>query len=319
MLIWRLILGFLLIAMLVGLAWLDFYYAPRPGLYLAPLALLSVVLGANELVRLFEHNSALAAIQPAESNQRLSPSRYVVATGAAVTTLASFAPLLWEQYPAQFPVGRPGWIAVGLTIAVLATLIVEMVRYQKPGVSTLRLSQAVLAIAYCGGLMGFATQLRLLAGPPWGDDGRWGMVAVLSLVMVVKANDTGAYIAGRLFGKHKMTPLLSPGKTWEGIAGGMALSIAAAAIALGPLAQAAGLASESPRGAWWIGATAYGLIVGWAGVAGDLAISLLKRDSGLKDSSTWMPGFGGVLDLLDSILFAAPVAYLFWISGLVGP
>ncbi len=63
----------------------------------------------------------------------------------------------------------------------------------------------------------------------------------------------------------------------------------------------------------------YAVVVGAAGIVGDLAISLLKRDAQLKDSSTWLPGFGGVLDLLDSILFAAPVAYLLWISRIVGP
>ena len=303
--------------MLVGLAWLDFY-APSPGLFLAPLALLCVVLGANELVRLFEHNSALEAIQP-HDGQRMSPSRYVVATGAAVATLASFTPMLWEKYPDDCPVGRPGWVAVGLMVAVLMTVVDEMIRYQKPGVATLRMSQAVLAIAYCGGLMGFAVQLRLLGGGPWGDDGRWGMVALLSLVAVVKANDTGAYAFGRLFGKHKMTPLLSPGKTWEGIAGGTVFSIIAAAISLGPLARSMGLDVESNAGRHWVTAGVYGVIVGAAGVLGDLAISLLKRDSGLKNSSSWMPGFGGVLDLLDSILLAAPVAYLFWVSHLVGP
>ncbi|MEM6799260.1 MAG: phosphatidate cytidylyltransferase [Planctomycetota bacterium] len=318
MLVWRLSLGVLLVAMLVGLAWLDFN-GPRPGLYLAPLAVASVVLGANELVRLFEHNSALESIQPPEPSQRLAPSRYVVATGAALVTVFSFAPIAWEAYPADCPVGRIGWTAIGFAVALLLTVLIEMVRYQKPGVSTLRLSQAVLAIGYCGGLMGFAAQLRLLGGEPWGDDGRWGMVALLSLMAVVKANDTGAYTAGRLFGRHKMTPLLSPGKTWEGIAGGMLLSIAAAALCLGPIAQALGceIARTSPW--WWTGVVVYGVVVGAAGVAGDLAISLLKRDSGLKNSSSWMPGFGGVLDVLDSVLFAAPVAYACWLAEIVGP
>jgi len=313
----------LFIALLVGLAWCD-YYSPRPGTFLAPLGLLCVVLSACEMVRLFEHNPTLNQSQLARDGARLAPSRYVVATGSLLVLLLSVAPILWKEYPADCPVGRGGWTAIGLIVGVMLAVVIEMIRYRQPGVATLRLAQAVFAIAYCGGLMGFLTQLRMLGGSPWdppdgGSDGRWGMLALLSLMAVVKANDTGAYTAGRLLGKHKMTPLLSPGKTWEGIAGGMVFSIIAAALCLGPLAHQFGLTSGQTPLRWTVGVVAYGVIVGGAGVAGDLAISLLKRDAGLKNSSTWMPGFGGVLDLLDSILLAAPVAYAFWIARIVGP
>jgi len=136
-----------------------------------------------------------------------------------------------------------------------------------------------------------------------------------SLVIVVKMGDIGAYTCGRLVGRHKMTPTLSPGKTWEGAVGGMVFACLGSYLALEWLAPAlTGAASRLPWG--WL---PYGVIVGIAGMVGDLAESLLKRDVGCKDSSTWMPGFGGVLDLLDSVLFAAPVAYLCWALGLVGP
>lgn len=318
MLIWRLILGASFIALLAVVAWLDFN-APRPGLYLAPLGVLSVILGAGELVRLFEENEALAAPAETPPGERLAPSRYVVLTGAAITILFSFAPSLWERYPVDCPIGRAGWLGIGLAIGILLAVVVELARFKQPGVATMRLAQAVLAIAYTGGMMGFAAQLRLLGGEPWGDDGRWGMLALLSLIAVVKANDTGAYTAGRLFGKHRMTPVLSPGKTWEGFVGGSILSVAAAFLCLGLLAQAMGCDSESSLVGWGIGVVVYGLVVGTAGVLGDLTISLLKRDSRLKNSSTWMPGFGGVLDLVDSILFAAPLAYCLWVARLVGP
>ncbi|MEM9186400.1 MAG: phosphatidate cytidylyltransferase [Planctomycetota bacterium] len=314
----RLILGFFLVALMVGVAWLDFH-AWRPGVYLAPLGVLSVWLGAGELVRLFEENAATAATTDTPPGERLAPSRYVVVTGATLTMLISFAPALWATYPADCPVGRAGWVAIGLAAGVLLAVAVELARFQQPGVATIRLAQAVLAIAYCGGLMGFAAQLRLLGGGQWGDDGRWGMLALLSLIAVVKANDTGAYAAGRVFGKHPMTPRLSPGKTWEGFVSGALFSVAAAAICLGPLADYLRCSPAMANPAWALGAVAYGLVVGAAGVLGDLTISLLKRDSRLKNSSTWMPGFGGVLDVLDSILFAAPIAYLFWVAGVVGP
>lgn len=318
MLVWRLTLGLLLVALIAGLAWLDFG-APRPGMYLMPLAILVVVLGAGELVRLFEENEAVSAADKPASGDRLAPSRYVVVSGAAATAAISFTPIAWAEYPVDCPVGRAGWVAIGVAVGVLMAVAVELARFQRPGVATIRLAQAVLAIVYCGGMMGFAAQLRLLGGGVWGDGGRWGMLALLSMIAVVKANDTGAYTAGRLFGRHQMTPRLSPGKTWEGFAGGTLFSIAAAALCLGPLVGALGCPPAVINGGWMAGVAAYGIVVGSAGAVGDLAISLLKRDSRLKNSSTWMPGFGGVLDLLDSVLFAAPIAYAFWVARLVGP
>ena len=121
-------------------------------------------------------------------------------------------------------------------------------------------------------------------------------------IFTVKSSDIGAYTIGRLFGKHKFSPKISPGKTWEGMAGavvfaGFVGSIFACCCGIMP----------------WQYGTLFGAVFAFVGQLGDLAESLIKRDVGRKDSSNWMPGFGGVLDLLDSILFAAPIAYLFWI------
>lgn len=145
------------------------------------------------------------------------------------------------------------------------------------------------------------------------------MLALFSMIAVVKFTDIGAYFAGRAWGKNKMAPVLSPGKTWEGAAGGMLLAVAASLFCLGPLAKMMGVATTGGWLNWLVGALGYGLCVGLAGMLGDLAESLLKRDAGVKDSSDWLPGFGGVLDLLDSLLFAGPVAYLIWALGWVGP
>ena len=143
------------------------------------------------------------------------------------------------------------------------------------------------------------------------------MVALVSLIAVVKMGDIGAYTVGRLIGRHKMAPSISPGKTWEGLAGGLLFSCFGSYLTLGVFAPKLGL--ETANAMPWIGWIAYGVAVGAAGVLGDLAESLLKRDARRKDSSDWLPGFGGVLDILDSILGAAPVAYLFWVLGVVGP
>ncbi len=143
-------------------------------------------------------------------------------------------------------------------------------------------------------------------------------MAMLSMIIVVKATDIGAYSVGRIWGRHKLAPQLSPGKTWEGVVGGLLFAIAAALLVLGPLAGSMGLASNRGSTLWLGCAVIYALLVSVAGILGDLAESLLKREARFKDSSTWLPGFGGVLDLLDSLLVAAPVAYFCWVSGLLG-
>jgi phosphatidate cytidylyltransferase len=104
-----------------------------------------------------------------------------------------------------------------------------------------------------------------------------------------------------------MTPKLSPKKTWEGASGGLALAVATAVVG----------SSLGPRPPWfWFKAIAFGLAVGVAGMFGDLAESLIKRESQKKDASSAVPGFGGILDVIDSLLFAAPVSY-FWLNWTV--
>lgn len=113
-----------------------------------------------------------------------------------------------------------------------------------------------------------------------------------------------------------MAPLLSPGKTIEGAAGALVFSCLGSWLTFHWLP---GLPMNATlQGSPWWGWIAFGLLVGAAGMVGDLFESLLKRDVGCKDSSTWVPGFGGVLDIVDSLLLSAPVACFFWESGLVG-
>ena len=192
------------------------------------------------------------------------------------------------------------------------------------GTATTNLALSILAIAYAGGLMGFMVQLRLLDGPRLGNDGRWGMVALISLIATVKMSDIGQYTVGRLFGRRKLAPAVSPGKTWEGAFGGALFAIVAAWLvfywAAGlPAASGTAGTTVSNSASKVLSTVAFAVAVAVSGIIGDLTESMFKRDAGVKDSSTWMPGFGGVLDLLDSLLGAAPVAYLFWVVGVVGP
>jgi len=275
---------------------------------MAPLAVVLCLLATQEMLGLFRKLG----------HEPLAPTTYV---GTLLPLLGACAPIawipiVWEGAPSDCPVGRLGWLACGLAAGLIVALLGEMRRYQQPGSSITNLALAAFSILYVGGLMGFLVQLRLL------DIGsgvsRGGLLAMMSAVVVVKSADIGAYTAGRLWGSHKMAPVISPGKTWEGVLGGLVLAVIGALLTLGPLARSLGCESSASWLRWFSGAVAYGLVVSGAGILGDLAESLLKRDAGVKDSSSWLPGFGGVLDLLDSLLVAAPVAYLFWVSGLVG-
>jgi phosphatidate cytidylyltransferase len=189
------------------------------------------------------------------------------------------------------------WLGSILAIVILVAFLREMAVFQEPGGVVMRLALVFWIVGYLGLLPSFLVQLRWLPDP---DSVQRGTLALAMTIFVPKMGDTGAYFTGRLFGKHKMAPVLSPKKTWEGATGGMVASVLTAIgiNRLGP-ALAGGLLVE-------IG---FGLSVGIAGLLGDLAESLIKRDCQQKDASQIMPGFGGVLDVVDALLFAAPVAY----------
>ena len=290
------------VGLLAALSWADIQ-AVRPGICLFPVALVVGLLAAEEMHCFFREIGKY-------------PVRWTFCLGSVLPVATACAPIAWEIYPQDSPVGRLGWVACGVSAGFVVVLVAEMGRYAEPGKAMSYLSAAGLSILYVGCLLGFMVQLRLL--PVGGDVHHGGMLAVLSMIAVVKATDVGAYFCGRLWGRTKMAPVLSPSKTWEGIAGGVVCAVAAAFFSLSPLAALLGVTSKLTGTRWVAAVVAYGLIVSIAGIIGDLAESLLKRDAGMKDSSTWLPGFGGVLDILDSLLVAAPAAYFCWVSGLLG-
>lgn len=275
-------------AALLALCWLD-AHARTPGVWLLPVAVLVALLATQEL------SSMMVARWPV-------PLSLMVYGGNAAIIAATWAPRLWSD------TAHDGWTwpALALAAALVAVVLLEVVRYREPARQTERLAAATLALVYIGWLLAFVVQLRF-AGP----DSAWGLAALASLLVVVKFCDIGAYTVGRLIGRHKMAPHLSPGKTIEGGAGGLLFAVFGAWLSLCVLWPR--IATAQTLQAWqWLG---FGLTVGAAGMLGDLAESLLKRDLGRKDSSDWMPGFGGVLDLLDSVLVGAPVAYVWWTYG----
>jgi len=128
-----------------------------------------------------------------------------------------------------------------------------------------------------------------------------GLVWIILLLAVTWLGDTGAYFAGRAFGKTKLYQKISPKKTWEGAVGGLALSVVGALVICHFWLPDVGLIQMALLAA----------VLDCAGVAGDLAESMLKRSFGVKDSGSIMPGHGGILDRIDSLLFSGPLLYLF--------
>ncbi|MBN1796239.1 MAG: phosphatidate cytidylyltransferase [Sedimentisphaerales bacterium] len=148
-----------------------------------------------------------------------------------------------------------------------------------------------LSIFYLGFFACFALSLRI----------EYGVWPFLMFIAVVKLADIGAYTAGSLWGKHKFSPKISPGKTWEGMAGAVIFAIVSSVL----FAVVFAIMS-------WQAAVVFGVAFAFIGQLGDLLESMLKRDARQKDSSSAVPGFGGVLDVIDSPLFASPFAYLFF-------
>jgi phosphatidate cytidylyltransferase len=160
------------------------------------------------------------------------------------------------------------------------------------------ISTTLFGLMYVPWLLNFIQKINFFSPPVEGH------FYLLYFVLVTKFSDCGAYAAGSLFGRHKMIPRISPGKTWEGFAGAVVVSTAASVV----FAAAAG---RHLAGMTTLHAVILGVILSVAAVVGDLIESLFKREAGLKDSGRLFPGIGGILDLLDSLLFNAPLMYLY--------
>jgi phosphatidate cytidylyltransferase len=183
-----------------------------------------------------------------------------------------------------------GWWRVPMTQGTASQAALASPR--SPYLAWADLGLTLAGAVYTGGLLGYAP---LLAALPDGNGTSW----LLMVLLGTAACDTGAYFVGSMLGKHKLIPHISPAKTWEGLVGGT-LGAIIAAIAL------SGLLRLDLTQAIFLG-----LLVCAAAVAGDLCESLLKRAAGVKDSGHVIPGHGGLLDRLDSILFVVLAAYWF--------
>ncbi len=202
-------------------------------------------------------------------------------------------PLVALLVTAFYP-GFPGFAEA--SIAALLVVGLAAVASRGPGRETLgAVAGTVFAVLYAGALLGTVVGLRMVAPDALGR--RW----VVFLLAVIMVGDAGAYFVGRAMGKRPLAPVLSPRKTVEGFVGGIAFSVAAALF----------LRFTSLPELGFVAAFGLGLSMALVGVVGDLFESLLKRSAGIKDTSSLLPGHGGVLDRIDSLLFAAPFLFFY--------
>jgi phosphatidate cytidylyltransferase len=171
----------------------------------------------------------------------------------------------------------------------------------------LAISTTLFGLMYVPWLLNFIQKIYYF--PRYAAPGT-GAFFVLYFILVTKMSDTGAYCVGSLIGRHKMVPRISPGKTWEGFAGALIFSVCGSVI-FAKLAGARLGTTLYPGGMPLCHAALLGLILAIAAVVGDLIESIFKREAGVKDSGGMFPGIGGILDLLDSLLFNAPLMYLY--------
>lgn len=307
MLKYRLLLGPILIAAMVAGVWLDGwideqaiprwipYFTEFVGdgksfpagvvvfLVIVPLSFIA----ATELVAILKRKGVAA-------------SRWLTCFAALVGLCVS------SLIPADVKPTTSIAIANTCAAAVLALALAYYARHRTFEGVIASAGGTLLAFVYLGLMFGFVLAIRR-------EHSGW---ILLWILLVVKSFDIGAFFTGRAIGKHKMIPWLSPGKTWEGVVGGLLLSAIVSAIGRWVLVDQGLLTPQRLGGSVvWVlaGGAIAGLIFGAIGQVGDLMASLLKRDAGVKDSGHSLPGFGGVLDVIDSPLLVAPVAY-WWMS-----
>ena len=294
---YRLITGPILILVFLGLVWLD----ERIGALDAPAFLAEWFNAANPEAATLPAGIILLAVSllvlPLACGElvRVAQAREIRANTVLTTTCTALTLLLIWQMPASVP----GTTAIAMLMTLFAaSFFAGMVWFSrgKRVEGVLPATAVVLTtMVYLGIFLGFLLLIRR-------DHSAWWIVGI---VLTVKASDTGAYFTGHAIGRHKLIPWLSPGKTWEGLGG----AVVGGALVGFLLAKASGwLPAESDHVNAMVGLLCGGCFA-LVGQAGDLTMSLLKRGAGIKDSSTILPGLGGVMDVLDSPLLVAPLAY----------
>lgn len=292
----RLTFGPIMLALLFGLLWLDHAIQQWTLAYvqvgphqvgIAGVGMLILLLGilplaTYELAQLF-------------SAEKIKPYRTVASVGSAL--------LIFHAFGTQFAQFRPYATSSLAFIIVFVMLMAALLRAlgKQTQEAIHHMAGTLLATLYLGGLAWFLMALRVKFAIDGDGDIRFQgkTMTVLMILLVVKFTDIGAYFGGRALGKRKLILWLSPGKTWEGLICGL---IVAGCVGM--------VCAPFVHNVVWPMGFLFGVVIGGIGQLGDLLESLMKRDAEVKDSGKLIPGFGGVLDVIDSPLLAAPFAYL---------
>lgn len=279
MLKYRLILGPIMIALLLGVLWLD-QWMQDEGHAWAGLVILLVLLlpGIRFAAREFE---VLLRAKGVATNFRV----LFLAGAAGCVGVYAITP---EVHIDLISSAANPMLLVSLGIGAMLLGILVQCKGQNTEGTLAAGAAAVFAFVYLGLMPGTLLAIRA-------EHTAWILAAAL---LTTKSCDIGAYFTGRAIGKHKLIPWLSPGKTWEGLVGGVILASLVSLATLTPLANL-----------HWAYALLVGAVLAVVGQGGDLLASMFKRDAAVKDSGSSIPGFGGVLDVIDSPLLAGPVAY----------
>lgn len=288
MLGWRLLVSAILIPLLFGLFYLD-QRAGSSAPYLLGLSCLLILRGSWEITDLL-------------TVRNLAPRFRLVCGLSLLICIAAWYPFLQGEHSNPQTLSL-ALIAVSFAVSILIIFLKEAIRFQEPGRSMEMIGAEILSVSYIGFLIAMLAELRWVAGP------ETGYLALGSLIISAKMGDIGGYTFGRLWGKTKLVPRLSPGKTQVG---GYGAIFGAALGAFLWLHFTPSLFHSGWSASPWYWSVLFGAIIGVVGLVGDLCESLIKRDVGKKDSAELLPGFGGLLDLLDSPLYAGPVAFLLW-------
>jgi phosphatidate cytidylyltransferase len=278
----RVISGIVLASIAVGILYFDNFLAPwYPFLLIA--TLLMAYLGTKEMLSMMP-----------ETIRPFTKLTYIVVYGCI---LVNWLPTINTFLKTPFTITIWPTIIGFIVVSFLVTFCLGLRTFTQPGGHIPRIGLTLFALMYLGILTTFFMQLR------WLSPENGGMLMLLT-IFTPKCGDIGAYFAGKAFGKHKMTPVLSPGKTWEGFVGGLLGSVGCVLLSLLIGAKFKYGITE---------AILFGLTISVTGIIGDLAESLIKRDIGTKDAAKSIPGFGGLLDVVDSVLFSSPFIYA-WFS-----
>ena len=267
---------------------------------IAPVAVACVWFGNAPLATLLAGAAGVGAWEFYRMADAASGARALARTGIVLSALVPLAVHAGIQLPrTPLPVATAAAIA---TVAVLGVLALAVWRRGADGRPLTAVATTVLGVLYVGVPLSFGYALR---HHDFVADARGGTALVMLPVLCTWASDIGAYVAGRLIGGPKLIPSVSPGKTVAGALGALVASAALAAFYVPAVLRPAASLGMAPGRA-----LLFGVLISLAAQLGDLVESLLKRDARVKDSSHLIPGHGGVLDRVDSLLFALPVAHL---------